>query len=196
MQYKVVTKCVVGLGIIFVALSAIELVFMLLIALTEVYINGEMLLIQDLLLNQDLMPIEGIFLWIFIIMCICIFMVIGLVFIIIGIKKNLDGPVLAKYLTILGMFILVLSFIKLEYIVLLGKSELSFSMKNTLPKFQALLFNNDLTPIPTACMWIFLTAVVCSHLMAGLVVAASGINWTLEYERQKEDIDVLKPTIK
>ena len=163
----------------FIGASVIELVFSMILALTELSLDEGNMILGSLIVNLDLMPLETIFLWLFLQLIICFFLILGITLLLVITKKQVPNDVMAKYLVLTGILILILSFIKLEYIVLLGKTEI-----NGLITFENALYDLSISPAYAAVMWIFYTAVVCSYLIIGLVVAAVGLQWTLESEKK------------
>ncbi|MHA1439779.1 MAG: hypothetical protein ACTSPD_19710 [Promethearchaeota archaeon] len=185
MEYKAVTKALVVIGFIYFLLSLIEIIFAIIIVSTEVLIDGESMLLQSMMINSDISPIDILFLWTLLILTICIFLSLGLIMILLGVKKKTDGKVLAKQLVIVGMVILILGFIKFEYFILLANTELFIEFEGEALTFQSALYNSQIAPFYIAVMWIFFASATCSHLILGLVIAAGGLKWLLEYEQQE-----------
>jgi len=184
MKRSAVIKSLKIYAIIFMGVSAIELIFALLLALTEVTIYGELLPISNIILDGDLIAIEGAFIWTFLIILMILFLILGISFIKIAKDTNLDSMKLAKFMAILGMLILIISFIKLEYIIIMQKIEVFYPSGEQADTFQALLYNPSITPFSAAALWIFFTAVVCGYLVLGIIMAAGGLKWMLEMEKQ------------
>ncbi len=183
MEHKAVLKGMKFFAIIFVAVSIIELIFALLISLTSVNINGETVLLATILMGAEILPLEGAFFWIFLILLICCFLGLGLVLFKLSLAKNLETKSLTKYLSILGMLILIMTFIKIEYLVLLEKTIVNYATGSNPSTFQSFLYNPNITPFSAAAFWIFFMSVACGYLLIGLIVAAGGLKWQLEIER-------------
>jgi len=194
MQQSAVKKGTLFVGATFMVVSVIELIFMVIIGLTEATIDGEAVTLSSLIFGGGIVPIEVAFLWIFLAVIMCFFALLGFVMCKIVLSKNLDGETIGKYLSIIGMLILILTFVKLEYIILVQKTVVTYDTdaichpsveicKNT---FQSLLYNPNITPFVAAALWIFFTAVSCGYLICGLVVAAGGLKWVLEIEKAQE----------
>jgi len=195
MERSAVKKGTIFVGFTLIVASAIELIFILIIGLTEATINGQAVSLSSLILGGGIIPIEGAFLWIFLTIIMCFFAILGFGMFKIVTKKDIDSMTIGKYLSILGMLILVLSFVKLEFIILMQKTAVNYdtnavchpSVEICKDTFQSLLYNPDITPFITASLWIFFTAVVCGYLIIGLIVSASGLKWVLELEKAEAE---------
>lgn len=82
-----------------------------------------------------------------------------------------------------GILILIFSFMKLGYITLLGRTEITIGGK--LKTFQHIIFSANLAPFYVVVIWLFFTGVVCYYLMVGLVFGALGLHWILELEKEE-----------
>lgn len=194
MERSAVKKGTLFIGLSFTIVSIIELIFMIIIGLTPATINGEAVPLSSLIFGGVIIPIEGAFLWIFLMVIMTFFAILGLVMSKIVTSKKIDDNTIGKYLSIIGMLILILSFVKLEYIILMQKTGVNYDTVRTcfpsettcLDTFQSLLYNPTITPFGAAALWIVFTAVVCGTLISGLVVAASGLKWVLEIEKAQD----------
>ena len=75
------------------------------------------------------------------------------------------------------------SFIKLEYIVLLGKTGITIG--GEIYTLQQALYTPIIAPFSMAVMWFFFYIVVCCYLTLGLIFAGSGLSWILAIENSK-----------
>ncbi len=172
----------------FVILSVLELIFLLILSLTEININNENILILDLLFDGNFVPIEGLCLFIFIAILPFCFLIFGFMLFKIALTKDIDNMILAKYLSKIGLFILIATFIKVEFYLLLSKVQVNYN-SNT---FQSLLYSHDIVPITAAMIWMFFSGVFCSHLVGALVIAGGGLKWRLDQERKERELKEVK----
>ena len=186
MGHKKVLKGVKIIGVIFIAVSVVELVFALLMSLTPVIVNNESVALSTILVDSSFFPIEGIFFWTFLIMLICCYLVLGLAFIKLSMAQDLEVKTLTRYLSILGMLIMIMTFVKVEYHVLLDKTILTNINGSATLSFQTFLYNTSITPLLVAVMWIAIMGIACGYLLIGLFVAASGLKFQIEIEKREQ----------
>ncbi len=185
MQTKAVVKCLKICSVIFVVLSVVELINIMVLLNTELTIDGKEILLSKIIFSSENFPLEGTLLWIFFTIFVCCFLVIGILFRLMSIKKDFEPKLLAKYLVGLGILILVFSFVKLEYISLLAKTPILL-VEDSDFTLQAALYNPHVAPFSAAVLWIFFTAVICGSLIVGIVVTAGGLKWLIEMEEQEK----------
>ncbi|MFX1258201.1 MAG: hypothetical protein ACFFAN_10100 [Promethearchaeota archaeon] len=176
MKYEAIKKGLIITGIIIIGLSVIELVNIMLLWNVRLNLDGDKIFFSELII-PDLQIISLLF---FIVSCICFFFIIGIIIINEALRKKLDNDLLARYIFVIGVLILMLSFIKLGYITLLSKTEINFSGETI--KFQSLLYKQ---PFFVIAIWIFFTIVVCCNFILGLILAAAGLKWSLELSEKK-----------
>ena len=153
----------------------------IIISMTELNI-GKTIYLIDFLFASGLFPLSGVITWCFLIIITCCFLILGLVFRIV-ILKEINYKILSKYLIVLGLFVLVGSFVKLEYIVLLSNKEVIVNAEAV--TFEAILYNPVITPFYAAVLWISFSGVACGYLICGLIITAGGIQWSSEIVREK-----------
>ena len=85
------------------------------------------------------------------------------------------------------MAFLIAAFIELNYIVLLGKSNLT-PVSGTID-FQRAIYDLDITPLMPAVVWVFFISVSCCFLIGSLFITAVGIKWTLLQEEGDEQTE-------
>ena len=175
-------KVLVVFGILFIALSSIELIIIFLLMNTQINLYGKKMLFQEFIFNSTYVPLSGTLLFIFLISSICFFFIIGILLMKLS-SKDVDNRIRAKSMLMLGILILIFSFVKLGYITFLGRTEITIGGK--LRTFQHIIFSSNLAPFYVIVIWFFFTGVVCFYLMVGLVFGALGLHWTLELEKQE-----------
>ena len=187
-EYNAVLKAMKLFGLVFIAASITELVFALIIGLTPVNVNDESVLLATILIDPAILPPEGTLFWIFIILLSCCFLILGLAFIKLSLAKNIEAKTLTKYLSIIGMLILIMTFVKIEYIVLMDKTIINYTTGSNPATYQSFLYNPNITPLYAAILWIVFMAISCGYLLMGLIVSASGLKFQLELERAEKEV--------
>jgi hypothetical protein len=175
-----VIKCS-GIGIL--VLSLIEIFNLLILSITELNLGGTPLTILRLILESGNFSFSRALIWIILGIVSSCFLLYGLLLFFFARKEAINNATLAKYLLVFGMIFLINSFIKLEYIVLLGKTEIPVGTE--LYSFQQVLYTSSITPPTTGLMWYFFTVVACCYLLCGLVYAGSGLSWIIKIENEE-----------
>jgi hypothetical protein len=173
-------------AIVFVVVSIIEIIFVLIMGFTPVNINNETVTLTAVIFNPVIVPAEGMLFWIFMIVLMCFYLVLGLVFFKLSIRKEINSKVLAKYLTVLGMLVLIMTFVRIEYYILLAKTPISYTTAFTPPTFQSLLYSHNITPFIVVILWIFFMSVSCFYLIIGLIISAGALKWQLEIDKSEK----------
>lgn len=183
MEYSAIKKYLLPVSLIFIVVSVVEIINVFILLGTKLTIDGDSLTFAQFIADSTLLPTKALIVWILLMISSYLFCILGGLLYYLRSKENLDHLVMSKYLTTLGMLILLTSFIKLEYIILLAKTEVLIADDLT---FQLALYDLNIAPAYVAALWIYFYATVCCFLMFGLVVAASGLKWTLEIEKEDE----------
>lgn len=181
LKENVYKRVLVIFGMIFIALSAIELIITFILLNTSVNLYGNRMLFYEMILNLEIMPLSGLLLFFFFISSICYFFIIGIFLFKLSSNKITDNSVRAKNMLIFGVIILIFSFIKLGYITFLGKTEISVSGK--LRSFKHIISSSYFAPYYFTVIWVFFTGVICYYLMVGLLFGALGLNWILKIQK-------------
>jgi len=183
MNQKVVLKYLKLFGLGFIIVSLIEFIDIILLStVIKTSINGDNLTLIQLLFETGLFTIDSAFLWIFLMIIPFIFIALGFILIKIVKKENLDRSILSKDILIIGLFLLVGSFIKMVYVVFLANTKLNLGSP---VKFQHLLYNPLITPFIGAVMWIYLYSVTGAYLISGLIFGGVGLKWILIIEKER-----------
>ncbi|MFX1294125.1 MAG: hypothetical protein ACFFD2_04615 [Promethearchaeota archaeon] len=177
-------KVLVIFGILFIAVSAIELFNIYLLMITTINLYGKKMLFQDFIFNSTIVPPSGTILFIFIIITVIFFLIVGILLLKISSKKIIDNTSRAKSMLMLGVLILIFSFIKLGYITFLNRTEINIGSE--FRTFQHIIYSSNFGPFYIVIIWLFFIGVVCFYLMSGLVFGALGLHWTLELQKQEE----------
>lgn len=98
-------------------------------------------------------------------------------------KGAIENLTLAKFLLLIGLFLIIGGFIKTNFIVLLGSSSINTGL--TTVTLQDALYTPTITPIFGAIMWIYFTVVVSCFLISGLIFGGIGLKWMLLIQEEK-----------
>ena len=182
MKQKKVLKFLSIVASIFVILSILEITYIILFNFTEFNFNGSSILLHEFIYSASIIPLSGTLLWLFLMISMFCFLILGIFMYKVTINKKIESRPLAKFMVVMGMVILLTGFVKLNYLVLLGKTKLSpISIPDSIT-FQSALYDLYITPLIPALFWTFFISVNCYILMAGLIITAFCIKWTLLQE--------------
>ncbi len=180
MDHKKLTKFLKINGLIFMCLSIIEIAFFITLNFTEFNLNGSLILLSEFMYGSSYISLTGTVLWLFFIISMILFLILGF-FIFKTAKTNkIESKSLAKLMIVIGMVILLGAFIKMNYLVLLGKTPLSTGSGSV--AFQTALYRSDITPLMPAIFWTYFIAVNCFLMIISLIITAFGVKWTLDIE--------------
>lgn len=183
MERAVIDKWLTRFGLGIVVSSLLEIIFIIILGVTPLVINGSLMTMNVLFLTSGLFPLASALAWIFLLLIICGFLILGVFLIFIIRKKNIALPYFAKYAIVIGIFLLVGAFNKMEYVYVLQRSTVNITPTAT--SLQNILVNAALTPFYVLILWNFFSVVVCAYTVVALVIAAGGLNITLKFERKE-----------
>ncbi|MFX0140439.1 MAG: hypothetical protein ACFFDN_42765 [Candidatus Hodarchaeota archaeon] len=178
-------KVLIIFGFLFIAVSAIQLFTIYLLMTTTINLYGKKMLFQDFIFNSTFVPLSGSLLFIFIIITVIFFLIVGILLLKISSKKIIDNTLRAKSMLMLGVLILIFSFVKLGYITFLNRTEINIGSE--FRTFQHIIYSSNFGPFYIVIIWLFFIGVVCFYLMSGLVFGGLGLHWTLELQKQEEE---------
>ena len=183
MEREVINKWLGRFGLGIAILSLLEILTIIILGVTPLVINGSMMTMHELILVSGLFPVAGALAWIFLLLIICGFLILGGFLIFIIKKKNIALPYFAKYSIVIGMLLLIGAFNKMEYVHILQRTTVDISP--TALSFQTILIDPDFTPFYVLIFWNFFSVVVCTYTVVALIIAAGGLNITLKFERKE-----------
>jgi len=184
MKYEKVLKFLEIMGSIFIIISLIEIGYVILLNFTPFILDGNSILLSEFVYSSTIFPLSGTFLWLFVDISIFCFLILGLFMFKISFKKNIESLPLAKLLVVIGMIIVLGGFVKMDFLVLLGKTNIT-TMFTTI-SFQSALYDPSTTALMAAIFWIFFISANCFYIIAGLMVTAIGIKYTLFQEQAEK----------
>ncbi|MFO8020490.1 MAG: hypothetical protein R6U96_17845 [Promethearchaeia archaeon] len=183
MDRKGVLKGLNFFGIAFIIVSVMQFIGSIILLNIPMTINGEVTTLTELFGNNQINAFSGLIIWVFIHAIIAYFFGLGCCFLVIRKKDQLENMRLAKYLVIMGIFILIACFIQLKYILMLTSTEVSISGT---PNFQEMIYNPEVVPFIADAIWFSYTGVICGYLQVGLIVTAGGLKWIIELKKPEE----------
>ena len=183
MKYEKVLKFLKIIGSIYITISSIEIVFTILLNFVYFNIDGNSFLLAEFVYSSTIFPFSGTILWLFVIISMILYAIIGFFMFKVASKNNIESIPLAKFLVIIGMIVLLGTFVRMNYLVLLGKTKITSTI--TTISFQTALYDMVITPIMPAIFWVFFLSMNVVFLLNGLTITAVGIKYTLQQEQAK-----------
>jgi len=182
MKYEKVLKFLKIMGSIFILISLVEIVFIILMNFVFFTIDGSSYLLNEIIYSSTMFQFAGTLLWIFLISAMVCYAIIGLFMFKTGSKTDIESIPLAKFLVVIGMVVLLAGFVKMNYLVNLGKTRITSTI--TTVTFQTALYDMNITPIMPGIFWVFFISANIAILISGLVITAVGIKYTLLQEQE------------
>ncbi len=187
LKHKGVSNLLKGFSFVFITLSIVEIIDFILLGSLELSFNGQAMSFQDFIFSSGIFPLNAVLIWVLLFLTTCCFLLLGFVLFKVAIKKSYEIKTLSKYLVVIGFFIMVASFLKLEYVIMINKTEIV--MNNNAITFQSAISNPEITPFILAILWNFFIFVACTYVILGLIITVAGINWEIEIEKQEKSSD-------
>lgn len=184
MKYEKVLKFLEIVGSTFIIISIIELAYIVILNFTPFILDGNTLLLSEFVYSSTIFPFSGTLLWLFMIISMVCFLILGIFIFKISLKKNIESIPLAKLIIIVGMVGLLAAFVKMDFLVLLGKTKITSTF--TTIRFQSALYSPTITPYSATLFWIFFLSVNTFYLLLGLCITAVGIKWSLLQEEAEK----------
>ncbi|MFW9940834.1 MAG: hypothetical protein ACFFFT_07325 [Candidatus Thorarchaeota archaeon] len=187
MEHKKVAKFLAIIGYLFMILSFFEIEFFILLNFTEFNdIKTNPILLSEFIYGSEYSSLDGTLLFLFVFVSMICFLILGFFILRTSKSEKIKDKSLAKLMVVIGMVIILGAFVKMNYIVLLGKTEITTIHGDI--RFQSALYDFDITPILPAIMWLYFISVTLSFMISGLITTTLGIKWTLLVD-QLEDVN-------
>ncbi|MFX1572262.1 MAG: hypothetical protein ACFFB0_05900 [Promethearchaeota archaeon] len=183
MDYEKVNKFLKIFGLVSIFLSILEIIFIVTLHFTKFIIDNNPIFLAEFIYSAKIIPLSGTLLWIFVNISIITYLIFEFIIFKIGQEKKIETIPLAKLMVVLGMIILLGGFVKMDYLVLLGKTKITTLTEPI--RFQTALYDFDITPFMPAVFWIYFISFNCYILISGLVVTGLGVKWILLLEEEK-----------
>ena len=186
MERKAVLKWLKFFSIIFVLLSVVELLDLILFStIINLNLDGTPYTVANIIFQSGFMAVHATLLWVFLLFVICAFIAISFSIFTIAKKDTIENHTLAKFLLLIGLFLIIGGFIKTNFITLLGNSHINTGITNT--TLQNALYNPSITPLFGAIMWVYFTVVVSCFFVSGLIFGGVGLRWMLLIQEEKKN---------
>ena len=161
-------------------LSIVEVVDLILVSsLVSLNLDGTDYIIFNVIFQSSLMPIHAMLLWIFILCVICGFIALSYSIFHVAWKGSIEDRALAKFLLLIGLFLIIGGFIKTSFIVLLSNTNINTIVPDT---FQNTINAQSLLG---AILWLYFTIVVSCFLVSGLIFGGIGLKWMLLIQEEE-----------
>ena len=183
MDYEKVNKFLKIFGLVSIILSSLEFIFIIILNFIEFSIDNNSILLAEFIYSSNIIPLSGTLLWYFVNASVIAYIILDFFIFKIGQEKKIETIPLAKLMIVIGMIILLGGFVKMNYLVLLGKTKITTLTEPI--RFQMALYDFDITPFMPALFWIYFISLNCYILIAGLVVTGLGVKWNLLLEEEK-----------
>ncbi|MHA1763998.1 MAG: hypothetical protein ACTSYC_09635 [Promethearchaeota archaeon] len=176
MNFEELSKYLTFFCISFIIGAALEFLDFFLIMQSTIIVGNNRILMWDFFFNSGNVSFYRTLSWIIILVLNCIYLGIGLIFFGLKHKKEIKPLVLAKYIIILGIFVLVNSFTQLEYIVVIANTQIP--VYGTFLPLKEIFWDSNYSSFPLLVFWVFFYAITSIYLVFGLFITAGGINWS------------------
>ncbi len=178
MERKAVLKWLKIFSVSFLILSIVELLDLIFISsLINLNLDSTQYSIISIIFQSNFMTIHAMLLWIILLCIICSFIILSFSIFRVATRNKIKDYILAKFLLLIGLFLIIGDFIKTNFILLLGNSTIKTGI--TTITLQDALYTPSITPIFGAIMWIYFTVVVSCFLISGLIFGGIGLKWML-----------------
>jgi len=184
MERKVVLKWLKIFSAGFFILSIVELLDLILFSfLINLTIDGAYYTIFDVVFNSGFMTIHAMLLWIVLLCVICSFIVLSLSIFKAAKKNTIETYTFAKFLLLIGLFLVIGGFIKTNFVILLGNSKII--IPPTLPPIPTLQDTIYAQSLFGSIMWVYFTFVTSCFLISGLIFGGVGLKWILLIQEEE-----------
>jgi hypothetical protein len=187
MERRAVIKWVKIFSIGFLILSLVGLADLVLLStLINVTFDTQPYNILTIIFQSGFMSFHAMLLWIILLSTFCGFIVFSFsIFKVVNRDTVVDDKNLAKFLLLIGLFLIIGGFITMNFIVLLGKSTVNTGITNT--TFQIALDSPSITPIFGTLMWFYFNIATYCFLVSGLIFGGIGLKWMLLVQEEEDD---------
>ncbi len=186
MKYKKVLKFLKIIGSLYIIVPLTEITCVILLNFAPfIFDKWNTMLLSEFVYGSTIFPFSGTLLWLFVIISMFCFLILGIFIFRLPLKNNIESKPLAKLLVVIGMVNLLAGFVKMDFLVLLGKTNITTTY--TTISFQSALYDPTITAIIPAIFWIYFISVNTFFLISGLMVTAVGIKFTLFQEEAEKN---------
>ena len=184
MKRSVIIKWLKIFSISFLILSLVGLVDLILFStLIDVTLDSQQLNILTIIFQSGFMSFHAMLLWIVLFSIFCGFIVFSYSIFKVANKNTIEDKILAKFLLLIGLFLIIGGFITMNFIVLLGKSTINSGLTSII--FQDALLSPSITSVIGAIMWFYFTFLISCFLTSGLIFGGIGLKWILLIQEEE-----------
>ena len=184
MERKVVLKWLRIFSIIFFLLSVVELLDLILFStLINLTLDSSQYSIINIIFESGLMTPHAILLWIFLLCVICGFIVLSYSLFNVAKKNKIENRSLAKFLLLIGLFLIIGGFINTSIITLLGNSIINTTTPVLPDTLQNVIHYQSLLG---SVMWYYFSIVVSCFFISGLIFGGIGLKWMLLIQEEEK----------
>ncbi len=183
LDFKDISKYLLFFGIAFVIGSVLEFITFYILMNISLHFESKTILLGDIIFTLGIIEFSKMICWIVLMIINLIYLLLGVLFIGLRLKKTMNNLVLAKYIIILGIFELVTSFTQLEYIVVIANTNITVGGISS--TFNEIVLNPLISPYLMVACWIFYYAITGTYLFFGLFITAGAINWSNKISRNE-----------
>ncbi len=177
MERKVVTKWLKIFSISFLILSLGGLIdFILFSTIINVTLDSEQYTILAIIFQFGFMSFHAALLWIVLLSIFIGYIILSYSIFTVAKKNTLDDKILAKFLLLIGLFLIIGGFITMSFLVLLGNSTIDSGLTT-------IIFHNS--SVIGGIMWTYFIFVVYCFLVSGLIFGGIGLKWTLLIQEEE-----------
>ncbi len=181
MERKVIIKWLKIFSISFLILSFGGLIdFILFSTINNVTLDGDQYTILEIIFQSGFMTFHAALLWIILLCIFSGYCVLSYSILTVAKKNTLDDKILAKFLLLIGLFLIIGGFITLSFLVLLGNSTIDSGITTV-------IFHNS--SVIGGIMWSYFIFVVYCFLVSGLIFGGIGLKWTLLIQEEETSKD-------
>lgn len=186
MKRKVIIKWLKIFSISFLILSLVGLVDLILFSTiinVDLDLDSQHLTILTIIFQSGFMSFHAVLLWIVLLSIFCSFIFLSYSIFHVAKKNTVDDKILAKFLLLIGLFLIIGGFITMNFTVLLGNSKINTGI--TYVTFQNALYSPSRTPVIGAIMWMYFTVLISCFLTSGLIFGGVGLKWMLLFQEEE-----------
>ena len=184
MERKVVIKWLKIFSISFLILSLVGLVDLILFGtVITVSLDSQQYNILTIIFQSGFMSFHAGLIWIVLFSVFCGFIVLSYSIFNVANKNTLEDKILAKFLLLIGLFLIIGGFITMNFIVLLSNGTVDTG--TTTDTFQNILLSPSITPVIGAIMWMYFIVPIYSFLISGLIFGGICLKWTLLIQEEE-----------
>lgn len=167
----------------FIILLVLELCDLFLFGNVVITLESEQVTLARFLFSSDFLSLTSPVLYVLLILTSSLFLTLSLFILRLTLKRDMGDNKLSKVILMIGLVLLVGNFVKLEYIYFLNNSSVIATL-STPYTFIQVIYDQTVTPLFGAIMWIYLTAVSATLILSGLIFGAFGLQWFLKLEKE------------